>query len=83
MPCMPDLVNCKFDHNVINLRLGVIHVGAPFQPRFNGNYVSATSSRGWKATPTLKIVFFFLSFYTESYFCSVKQVISGGAPIRK
>jgi predicted AAA+ superfamily ATPase len=35
-----------------NLRLGVIHVGAAFQPRLNGYCVRTTSFRGWKATPT-------------------------------
>jgi len=32
--------------NVINLRLGVVHVGAAFQPRLNGYHVRATSLRG-------------------------------------
>ena len=34
------------------IRLGVIHVGAAFQPRLNGYYIRATSFRDWKAIPT-------------------------------
>ena len=43
---------CGLEFNAINLRQGVIHVGAAFQPRLNGYYFRVTSFRGWKATPT-------------------------------
>jgi hypothetical protein len=38
--------------NGINIRIDVTSVGAAFQPRLNDYGVRATSSRGWKATPT-------------------------------
>jgi hypothetical protein len=37
---------------VADLRIGVISVGAAFQPRLSDYRFRATSFRGWKATPT-------------------------------
>jgi hypothetical protein len=41
----------RFQYNVISLRLGLISVGAAFQPRLKNGFI-ATFFRGWKATPT-------------------------------
>ncbi len=43
---------CCLRFNVIDIRLGVIHVGAAFQARLDSYYLTATSFRGWKAAPT-------------------------------
>jgi hypothetical protein len=44
--------NIPATRNAMSLRLGVIPVGAAFQPRSINSGDRATSFRGWKATPT-------------------------------
>ena len=45
------LSNPQLQPNVINLRLGVIHVGAAFQPRLSGYCVRATFFVAGKPLP--------------------------------